>query len=55
MLFKRSLDPQNKFLFYLLKKKNHNQAQIYIYTHKKIHNCWDDMLWYWCIAKVVYC
>ena len=33
MLFKGFLDPQNKFLFYLKKKKNHNQAQ-YIHTHK---------------------
>ena len=33
MLFKGFLDPQNKFLFYLKKKKkNHNQAQ-YILTH----------------------
>ena len=24
---------------------------IYIYTHTQIHNCWDDMLWYWYIEK----
>ena len=34
MLFKGSLDPQNKILFCFLKKKNNNHApNIYIYTH----------------------
>ena len=51
MLFKGFLDPQNKFLFYLKKKKPQSST---IHTHTQIHNCWDDMLWYWYIAKVVY-
>ena len=34
MLFKGSLDPQNKILFCFLKKKNNNHApNIYIHTH----------------------
>ena len=34
MLFKGSLDPQNKFLFYLLKKKKpQSSTNIYIYIH----------------------
>ena len=35
MLLKTSLDPQNKFLFYLLKKKKpQSSTNIYIYTQK---------------------